>query len=141
MPIVTWSDDYLLKNERINDHHKLFFKILNKLYDGIVKNESNQSIDSVIVELEKYSTTHFVYEEIYMLDISYGHMKDHISQHDIFRSKIKELKSAYSSNSIEAKLKLVAFLKEWTLGHIIEEDQRLAEWQDVSRASSRAERL
>ena len=104
MPIAKWSNDYLIKNERIDDHHRLFFEILNRLYDSIVKNNSNQSIDGIIAELEKYATTHFVYEEIHMLDISYGYMKDHISRHDIFRLKIKDLKLNYSNNSIEDKL-------------------------------------
>ena len=136
MPIVTWSNDYLVKNQRINDHHKLFFELLNRFYDAVVDKNSSQDIEGMMAELENYATTHFVYEEIYMLDISYGYMKDHIAQHDIFRAKIKDLNRLCRDYTLEAKLDMVDFLKEWTLNHIIEEDQRLAQWKAVPRVTS-----
>jgi hemerythrin len=126
MPLVTWLDDYSIENERLDDHHKLLFELINKLGRGITEKNNVQLELEVLLELENYAMTHFVYEEIYMLDISYKDMENHIAQHNLFRAKVHELRQLYSGNGIAAKQEVIEYLKKWAENHIVTEDKKIA---------------
>ena len=136
MQPVTWSEDYSIENMRLDDHHKLFFELFKRLNDTISDINSTEDFNNILAELGKYAATHFTYEEIHMLDISYDQIKEHAAQHAIFKAKIKEFNRLKNVVSRETKLDLLGFLKKWMQGHIVEEDKKLAEWKESVRKNS-----
>jgi hemerythrin len=132
MSLVTWSDDYSIENERLDDHHKLLFNLINRLDNGIAEKNSAHQEQESLAKLKNYAMTHFVYEEIHMLDISYNEMEYHIAQHDQFRSKVSELRQLYSGYGDEGKREVIHFLKKWAENHIVKEDKKIALWKGVT---------
>ncbi len=131
MQPVTWSKDYSIENERLDDHHKLFFDLFKRLHDAVTDVNSTEDFNNILADLGKYAATHFTYEEIHMLDISYDHIKEHAAQHAIFKAKIKEFNRIRNVVSREPKLDLLDFLNKWMQGHIVGEDKKLAEWKQT----------
>ena len=132
MSFVTWSDDYSIENERLDDHHKLLFELINRLGRGIADNNNALLELEVLTQLENYAMTHFIYEEIYMLDISYKDMEDHIAQHNLFRAKVGELRQLYCGVGEAGKQEVIEYLKKWAENHIVTEDNKIAQWKRLN---------
>jgi hemerythrin len=125
MSRVIWSDDFSIGNEEIDTQHKELIRILDNLNQSIVNKGENHSIKGTILELQHYAVLHFSTEEVYMCDLMYEELENHIQQHDFFRAKVKELHSLNIVKGCDKSLELVQFITEWLLNHVMAEDKKI----------------
>ena len=126
MPLFIWYKKYSVNNEELDNHHKALFNIINRLYDNCLGKDNPNCLDPIIVELVSYSDYHFSAEEQYMKSKGYKDIEKHIIEHRAFRCKTAELQQVVNRNDFEVTKELIAFLGNWLLHHVMEEDKKFS---------------
>lgn len=124
-----WKDEYCIGIDKIDNQHKHLFEIGNRAYDLLndqFRLDKYDRIVEIIEELRQYTIYHFKSEEEYMQSISYKKFFSQKVQHDYFIKKINEVDLSEIDENQDAYLKdLLAFVFEWILKHILEEDKMI----------------
>jgi len=124
MALFKWYKKYSVNNNELDEHHKTLFDIFNRLYDNCLGQHEAHCIDPIIEELQSYSNYHFSAEEQYMRSIGFKEINKHISEHNEFTQRTLLLRQVAEKDEPEATKELVAFLGNWLLHHVIEEDKK-----------------
>ena len=134
--LVHWQNSYALGMEEIDEQHKMLFDIMNRLWDGIVRNAPAASMTPLLEELERYTVLHFTEEETFMRSIHYPQIDAHMALHRRFVQKIQDEK-AKTMNGQPTSLELLHFLRDWLVNHILVEDKRyVAQFHTEKRSPS-----
>lgn len=131
MAMYEMKPEYYTGIEFIDEEHKKLFEIANTAYDLLVDEfipDKYDYIMEVLSELKDYAKYHFQHEEEYMSKIKYRKMFSHKVAHDGFIERISEYDGdIIDENQKESLLKLLEFLTNWLVDHILLEDKVIAE--------------
>jgi len=125
----TWSLQYSVHLEEIDEQHKRFFQLINSVYDLLLKKDiAPEALLIVITHLGDYAFYHFATEEGYFKIFLYKDTDAHTQEHDVFRAKIREfLERARRLNGTDPHplvMEIAGFTKEWMEHHILIEDKK-----------------
>jgi hemerythrin len=126
MALFKWYKIYSVNNNELDEQHKTFLSIFNKLYGNCLHRENAYCIDTIIEELIAYSYHHFSVEEKYMRNIGYKEINKHISEHTEFTQKTFQLQQSVDKNVPWDSKKVIVYLRNWFINHIIFEDKKYA---------------
>ena len=90
--------------------------------------KSKSVVDKILLELLNYTEFHFGKEEKEMKDINYPGLDEQIRMHKIFVDKIRSFKEEFESGEALMSVKIIDFLKDWLLSHIIKIDKKYKEY-------------
>ena len=123
MKYKDWSSDFEIGIGAIDDDHKNLFDLIRQLGDQISQGRGPGRISATINALMLYVDEHFEREERFMLRAGYPDFDAHKKQHNMFRDSVVALQSFHTENpeDVDAQ-KIVLFLEEWLLHHILEID-------------------
>jgi len=115
---------YSTGNEAIDQQHTKILELLAQASESIKngKDEKTLTFSEFISALKTYSHTHFQSEERQMEKINYPKLQDHKKLHAEFEGKVNALNSKKRVGEQEKMKELALFLKEWFVGHIVEND-------------------
>lgn len=120
------KEKYMTKIPKINKEHEKLFEIGERAYQLLIDKYDTDKYDkivSVIDELKAYTIYHFNAEEEYMISINYKRLFTQKIDHAFFIEKINEINlNDIDNNQDEAIMKLLNFLNEWLINHIVEKD-------------------
>jgi hemerythrin len=135
---VQWEAKYSLNISDIDSQHKRFFYLLDQTKCLYSENKGNllahvKQIKETILELEKYSITHFLMEERAMEDTHYPNFESHKAQHIKFTNEIENFITQLKNDEIikdEIRLndfleKIIRFINSWFTNHIQMKDIEL----------------
>lgn len=125
-----WTDEYSLGISVIDEQHKHFFDIVNKIYD-LLGNKGNQdeAIRKVVIELMDYAYFHLATEEKYFTQFAYSDIANHMKYHTDFRLKSAEYLERINNGGAdmpELLLEIDDFAKNWLSHHILVADKLYA---------------
>ena len=120
--LVEWSDELILGQVQIDEHHKQLINILNKCYASLMLHDNHQELAFVIGELRDYTHYHFETERMLMETLGYPESDSHLAAHDKFTSTILEFQERSESGESLVAMDVLMFLKEWLVAHIQETD-------------------
>ena len=124
MNFFTWKESFAIGIEKIDQQHKAFLEYLNECYQQASRN-SSAGIDPHLHEkLNDYATTHFRFEESLLQARGYPDLESHMKQHKYFESQIAELDARQPGARARTTESLFVFLRDWFLGHILEDDKK-----------------
>jgi hemerythrin-like metal-binding protein len=126
MKLLTWDNDYSVRNEELDTHHKILFDIFNQLYVAGTDSIYFKIFNEILTELDTYSKYHFKTEERYMQDVSFNDIERHRCLHKYFVSRVDDIKTRNNDGNTEGCSELIFFLGNWLKHHVIEEDKRIA---------------
>ena len=126
MPLFTWSDNYSVGNDDIDNQHKKLFDILNRLFDICVGKNNVDTVDTVMEDLVSYTDYHFKFEEQHMKDVGYKDIDTHIVEHNYFTNEIRFAKRRQVQDKSSTDNKLIEFLSNWLIQHVTDEDRKYA---------------
>jgi hemerythrin len=121
---LEWESKYSVGVEEIDNQHKNMFATINELLDAISSNTTQDHIDHIIDSLVKYKIYHFATEEKYFKEFNYDGAEDHIKRHEEFNEKLIALEKEYPVHTLESAYKLIDFLEDWLINHLMVVDQR-----------------
>ena len=122
MPIVEWNDSFLIGVEPFDEHHKHLVYLLNQSYKEFVLGAPVERAGAILDELFDYACYHFVAEEFWMSKSSYPKLEQHIEEHNYFTQRLQQIARDYRQGKSAISLKIMTFLKEWLLEHILKSD-------------------
>lgn len=125
MSFFPWSDDYSVHFRVIDNDHKDLIEIVNVLYDAIANAEGRAQIGRTLSRLATYVDAHFAREEQLMEEYNYPGVAAHKRLHRRLARTVHAIRKVFAENpkSIDPN-KLLNFLKEWLVQHILNQDTK-----------------
>lgn len=118
--------EYYTGIESIDVQHKRLFELVDETYNLLKDEFIPDKFDHIVTlldELREYTSVHFKDEEEYMKKIDHKYMFSQVVEHKAFMDQL----NAVDMNKLEedqdsAILKLLNFLNDWLVNHILEKD-------------------
>ena len=123
--LVTWSDEYSVQFEAIDNQHKQLVKMTNDLFVGCEKMDSMSYFMRAIQGAVTYAKTHFSTEEKYMQQGHYPGFAAHRKEHEDFVEEVLRQVRSFEEGKT-SPLDFAKFLKNWLLNHIAISDKKYA---------------
>ncbi len=121
--LIVWSDEYSINVNIIDQQHKRWINIINKLYNKFRSGKALEDLMQIFNELSDYTDYHFGFEEKYMSEFKYAEFKEHKKKHKLFLEQLNNFKHEYSDGRIDVAYRLMATLRKWVKIHILEDDK------------------
>lgn len=127
MSFFPWSDEYSVHFRVIDNDHKDLVEIVNTLYDAIANAEGRTQVGRTLTRLATYVDAHFAREEQLMEEYDYPGVAQHKRLHRHLARKVHAIRKVFAENpkSIDPT-KLLNFLRDWLVHHILEQDTKYA---------------
>jgi len=123
MTELTWNEGMSVGIDAIDDDHKQIIAILAKLTSTHRAQISNQVIEDIFLQLEKYVISHFSREEALLEKACYENITAHKASHKNFVEQLPELKQQWlTEDNLACSERITTFLNHWIVDHILEED-------------------
>lgn len=124
---MIWEDRFSVGVQEIDDQHKHMFSLINELLSVMNKLDAGVELKRISESILEYKKMHFETEERYFREFHFEEADAHIAMHKGFTLAIERLMSEYPGYTLEFAFKLVDFLEDWFIGHIMTADQRYVE--------------
>jgi hemerythrin-like metal-binding protein len=121
-----WDDKYSVDNEELDNHHQKLFDILNRLYISCFEENEADVLAATYQDLLAYIDYHFSAEELYMKQLDYDSVLNHVTMHNTFNNRISSLQQQIDHNNLAATKELIVYLGNWLLNHVLVEDRKYA---------------
>jgi hemerythrin-like metal-binding protein len=82
MSIIEWSNDLEVGHFEIDSQHRLFVGIINRITEKVEAGTEKEMVESLLVELLKYTEFHFCSEENFMIEHNYPELLNHKREHE-----------------------------------------------------------
>ncbi|MFA6566752.1 MAG: hemerythrin family protein [Victivallales bacterium] len=127
---IVWKNDLETGIKLIDNQHKQFFKLVNRVLDSSIKEDDAKTIMDSFVFLRYYILEHFGVEESSMVEYKYPYFAQHKNRHLYFRKEIDRLESNLKANASprETAIKLEYLIVNWFMNHIKVEDRKLCKY-------------
>ncbi len=117
-----WDDKYLIGVKEMDDEHQILIKKINTFVRSLNgKGDPIQTYE----DLKKYTVKHFQDEENFMRSIDYSSFEAHKKIHGALIEKVLNFEKELKDGTID-KTRVVAFLKNWLVSHILGVDTQYA---------------
>ncbi|MET3108117.1 hemerythrin-like metal-binding protein/PAS domain S-box-containing protein [Oxalobacteraceae bacterium GrIS 2.11] len=127
--IFPWNDHFQVGIAVIDEQHQKLVALINRLASGVAFSNQSIQLENVFRELNDYAVYHFKTEQEIWHQYLPGDALEasHQQTHDHFLSFLQKAKSEVAANSeIDSYKKIVAFLTNWLVFHILETDKQMA---------------
>lgn len=125
MELIEWTDDLSIGHVEIDEQHREWINIINRLNSAILDNKGKASIDSLYKGVLYYTNYHFTAEEALMQEASYPDLDNHRKLHAHFKEGILAHIQVLQSGTQKDAALVMGSLKEWLINHIQKEDSKL----------------
>lgn len=123
MPFILWRSSLSVGNDLIDNQHKQLIDIINQLFEGINKKDSQLKMEGIFKELIAYTSYHFNAEEEIMMRTGNPQLLQHKKAHQDFITKVNALKLNNMVGDEKLKMEVFKFLKTWLTEHIMNVDK------------------
>lgn len=130
MSELTWSDDYSVHIRPIDNEHKVLVALVNDFASALrVQGPvQHQIVMSALKTLSRHIRQHFESEERFLLANSYPGTSDHQREHFLLLEQLDGFEACFQAEKPEFNEKIMLFLKDWLVRHIILHDSRFGEY-------------
>ncbi len=125
--LITWDAEYVFGIALIDQQHKKWVDMINKLYEAFKKGNAHKIINDYLKDVVDYTDYHFGFEEKYMMDFKFENFENHFTEHQKFVRQVKLFQTEYNAGKIDIAYKLMNYLKTWILNHIVKADRKYIE--------------
>ena len=122
--LISWSDDFSVGYEIVDNQHKKLCNMVNELYNSFVEGDTDTKIDKILGEMISYTDYHFKTEEEMFEKHDYSDTAVHKKQHKDFVDQVTTFHNDFKAGSEAVTYEVMDFLKEWLLNHIGQSDKK-----------------
>ncbi|NOZ47817.1 MAG: hemerythrin family protein [Chlorobi bacterium] len=126
--LITWTEEYELGYNTIDEQHKKLVEIINNLYNAFVEAHAMDVISEILNEMLDYTAYHFKTEEDFFVKNNYPEMENHNKEHRLFVEKTKGFINKYSTQDANLTYDVMNFLRGWLLAHIQGSDREYSRY-------------
>lgn len=128
MDFITWNDNYSVGINQLDEQHKHIVSMLNDLHVAMRERKGKEFVEKVLVELVNYSEEHFNSEEKLFDEYDFPGSEAHKAEHDKFIDDVLAFKKDFDAGKLFLSIKVMDFLKDWLLKHILATDKEYTEF-------------
>jgi len=132
---LTWGEEYNIGLVEIDEQHREFVNIINKIIRAETEKCPIEFGARLIFELLKYAEFHFVCEENLMYRNNYPGYNGQITEHRkllaIMDTKMREFQSKVADYDSIAKFSFM-----WLISHTVEEDKKFGAFMQIKDKAS-----
>lgn len=121
---VEWSEDFSVRVALMDDEHKVLFDLINQLNAAMMDGKSSDKVGEVMDALIDYTRFHFSHEEELLKKCNYPRLSEQERAHRAFVAKVEEFKVALAQGDVLVSVKVIEFLKDWLIKHIVNLDTK-----------------
>lgn len=125
--MIKWESKLSVKVKEIDEQHRQFIDILNRLGDMVNARDLPERMGLVLQELTEYAEKHFATEEGYFDKFSYEGIEEHKKAHQELKASIAgfvEKRNDPAKDVYETYLELLDFLADWLVNHLEDMDMK-----------------
>ena len=122
--MIEWDTKYSVGISIIDEEHKEFIDIINKVIVTKEHNDNSEEVREVLHEMVKYALTHFATEETYMIKFNFPGYQLHRNEHLDFTDKAVANINKVINGDYQVANEILEYLKQWLLNHIQETDRK-----------------
>ena len=122
--MIKWDDKYSVGISMIDEEHKKFIDIINKVIVAKEHNDNPEGVREVLYEMIKYALNHFATEETYMIKFNFPEFQLHRNEHLDFTDKAVANINKVINGDYQVANELLEYLKQWLLNHIQKTDRK-----------------
>jgi hemerythrin len=126
MALMEWRDSYATGIPAMDQQHKQFMELINRMDDAVRISIKNPAIRDVLAELVQFTKSHFAQEEKLMQETGFAAMDGHCQLHQKLLRAVTDVMEKVKSGKLLASANLAAFLHFWLEKHIMDYDQQYA---------------
>lgn len=133
MPLLTWSEEFEIGVEEVDEQHRRLFEVINDLHAAMKKGRGREEVGDALRELEVYVEYHFDSERDLSVRCGFsddcaGCHRAHQQAHDAFEQKVAELRESHEEGNISVPMETMQFVQTWVTEHVGGMDQQLGEY-------------
>jgi hemerythrin len=123
--ILNWSPSCSIGVAALDEEHRHFFALLNRLYDGVIDGSANNASSRAVAdEVLAYSIHHCRHEEELLAAANYPDLAEIRREHATLRASIEDFRRRLSEQG-GVSHEMANFLLEWMLQHVLKEDKKI----------------
>lgn len=132
MPKFTWTKEYSVGVEEIDEQHQHFFALANEII--ALSEQADVQIRELlfkVTNLSSYAVYHLLTEENLFKRYNYPDATAHISAHNAYREKMKQFVAQAEKEGTDTKklaLEIAEFAGDWLMNHIIVMDKKYVDF-------------
>ena len=125
--MIEWKEEHSVGISIIDEEHKKFINIINKVIVAKQHDNNPQKIEAVVHEIIDYAWNHFKTEESYMVEFRYPEYQYHKEEHLDFTHRSISYFKRVTSGDYRILNEILEFLKQWLVNHIQGTDKKYKE--------------
>ena len=119
-----WKKEYELNNELFDNQTKKFLDIINMMKELVATGVDKIGISEVFFQLAHYFEKYMLMEEIYLRELQYDELEDHMKAHRDFSGKIISFRENFEKGEINFESEMYIYLEKWFDEHMMVEDRK-----------------
>ena len=124
MAIIEWKDEYSVGIQSIDQQHKIWVGLINKLHDAMKKGEGKKALADIYKEIVEYTKTHLKNEEALFDKFGYTDTAAHKLIHSKLTEQVIEKQKDIEDGKTVITMDVMNFLKSWLIDHIQNTDKK-----------------
>ena len=125
MAQIEWKAEYSVGNAAVDQEHELLIAQINQLYDQLGSSLDNDTIESLLADLQADISTHFALEELLMEEADFAEFEAHRQDHERLLDQIHDMIFDFTEDPEEGRELLKNRLSDWFGQHFMGFDARL----------------
>lgn len=130
MPILAWNHYFETGFATIDHQHRHLVDLVNRAAPMLARsgNTLPEGVDELFAELLHYAADHFAGEEAMMQQarLDARHVERHVASHRSFANTVQHMADEYRKANDVSGRRLLAFITNWLVFHILGQDQAMA---------------
>jgi len=135
MSFFEWDAQCDVGEFSIDSDHRMFARSINELHDAVQSKRGNEVLKSILSDVVRLLTDHFVREEELMKKHQYPEYGDHKMEHELFAERLRGLQREVEAGTGLPTVETLSSFADWFQHHTKGTDTRLAAY--VSKAGDR----
>lgn len=124
MALKGWDNSFSVNHTTMDSDHKQLVQMISNLHEAMRVGQSKLIVEQLVKDLNNYSVNHFSREEKYLKENNHPDLDAQMQQHALFLNKVTEFKTNVENGQTTIALKMLPFLNDWFLNHIMKIDMK-----------------
>lgn len=120
MPVMQWDDSLVLDGGLVDDTHREFVDLLNRMADA-----TDEDMLDVIDQFIAHCESHFGQEQRWMQELAYPPLSCHTGEHNSVMEIAREVRKRAADGELDFGRVLAKAVAEWFVTHAASMDQVL----------------
>ncbi|HHL35236.1 MAG TPA: bacteriohemerythrin [Desulfobulbaceae bacterium] len=128
MPLIKWRDSYSVGIEKFDKEHRHLVELINRMFVIVRDKDNITAVSDAVARLIDYTEFHFSSEEAAMKEAGFPNLAAHQQLHARLTQEISAFQQKIVAEESDVGPKFYRFLRDWLLGHILEEDKQYTQY-------------